>query len=166
MRQQPHSAEQSLQEKQKIRFHYGITESQLIRYVRFARKLKGSTGEILLQLLEMRLDNIVFRLGFAPTMSAARQLIRHGHLQVNGRKATIPSYQCKPSDNIDIVDKKATRAFVTQNLEVTSNRRVVPSFLTVDKAKFRGTVNRLIDRLNVGLTLNELLIVEYYSRKV
>jgi small subunit ribosomal protein S4 len=65
-----------------------------------------------------------------------------------------------------IVDKKATRAFVTQNLEVTSNRRVVPSFLTVDKAKFRGTVNRLIDRLNVGLTLNELLIVEYYSRKV
>jgi small subunit ribosomal protein S4 len=114
----------------------------------------------------MRLDNIVFRLGFAPTMSAARQLIRHGHLQVNGKKATIPSYQCKPSDNIDIVDKKATRAFVTQNLEVTSNRRVVPSFLTVDKAKFRGTVNRLIDRLNVGLTLNELLIVEYYSRKV
>ena len=80
-----------LQEKQKIRFHYGITESQLIRYVRFARKLKGSTGEILLQLLEMRFDNVVFRLGFAPTMSAARQLIRHGHLRVNGKKATIPS---------------------------------------------------------------------------
>jgi small subunit ribosomal protein S4 len=155
-----------LQEKQKIRFHYGITESQLIRYVRFARKLKGSTGEILLQLLEMRFDNVVFRLGFAPTMSAARQLIRHGHLRVNGKKATIPSYQCKPSDSIEVLDKKATRALVNQNLEVTANRAALPAFLTVDKGNLRGTVNRLIDRLSVGLALNELLIVEYYSRKV
>ena len=155
-----------LQEKQKIRFHYGITESQLIRYVRFARKLKGSTGEILLQLLEMRFDNVVFRLGFAPTMSAARQLIRHGHVRVNGKKATIPSYQCKPSDSIEVLDKKATRALVNQNLEVTANRAALPAFLTVDKGNLRGTVNRLIDRLSVGLALNELLIVEYYSRKV
>lgn len=155
-----------LQEKQKIRFHYGITETQLIRYVRFARKLKGSTGEVLLQLLEMRLDNVVFRLGFAPTISAARQLVRHGHVQLNGKKVTIPSYQCKPSDQIEIVSKKAPRTLVTQNLEVTSTRHTVPSFLTLDTANFRGTVNRFVDRANVGLMLNELLIVEYYSRKV
>jgi len=148
-----------LQEKQKMRFHYGITESQLVRYVRFARRLKGSTGEVLLQLLEMRLDNIVYRLGFAPTMSAARQLVRHGHIRVNGKKATIPSYQCKPSDKIEIVDKKATRALVTQNLEVAANRRVVPAFLTLDKSNFRGTVNRLIDRVSVGLTLNDVTLV-------
>lgn len=155
-----------LQEKQKLRFHYGITESQLIRYVRFARKLKGSTGEILLQLLEMRLDNIVFRLGFAPTISAARQLIRHGHVQLNGKKASIPSYQCQPLDTLTIIDKKASRALVRSHLDTTTSRRIVPSFLTADPAQFKGTVNRLIDRLNVGLTLNELLIVEYYSRKM
>ena len=99
-------------------------------------------------------------------MSAARQLIRHGHLRVNGKKATIPSYQCKPSDSIEVLDKKATRALVNQNLEVTANRAALPAFLTVDKGNLRGTVNRLIDRLSVGLALNELLIVEYYSRKV
>ena len=155
-----------LQEKQKIRFHYGITESQLIRYVRFARKLKGSTGEILLQLLEMRFDNIVFRLRFAPTMRAARQLIRHSHLRINGKKVTIPSYQCKPTDTIQLMDKKGTRVLVTNNIEAASSRRPVPPFLTLDKANVSATVNRVIDRLHVGLTLNELLIVEYYSRKV
>ena len=95
-----------LQEKQKLRFNYGITESQLIRYVRKARKIKGSTGEILLQLLEMRLDNIVFRLGIAPTIAAARQLIGHGHIIVNNEKVTIPSYQCKPKDSISVSKKK------------------------------------------------------------
>jgi small subunit ribosomal protein S4 len=89
----------------KLRFNYGVTESQLIRYVREARKVKGSTGEVLLQLLEMRLDNILFRLGFTPTIASARQAIRHGHIVVNDRKATIPSYQCHPQDTILISPK-------------------------------------------------------------
>lgn len=154
-----------LQEKQKMRFHYGITESQLVRYVRFARRLKGSTGEVLLQLLEMRLDNIVYRLGFAPTMSAARQLVRHGHIRVNGKKATIPSYQCRPKDVLTVSDKKGARALVTQNME-SLNNRPVPAYVTCDASSLRGTVNQVIDRQSVGLSLNELLIVEYYSRKV
>nr|BCT02555.1 ribosomal protein S4 [Medakamo hakoo] len=155
-----------LQEKQKMRFHYGITESQLVRYVRFARRLKGSTGEVLLQLLEMRLDNIVYRLGFAPTMSAARQLVRHGHIRVNGKKATIPSYQCRPKDVLTVSEKKGARALVTQNMETVGNNRVVPGYVTCDANALRGTVNQVIDRQSVGLSLNELLIVEYYSRKV
>lgn len=155
-----------LQEKQKMRFHYGVTESQLIRYVRFARRLKGSTGEVLLQLLEMRLDNIVYRLGFAPTMSAARQLVRHGHIRVNGKKATIPSYQCRPKDVLTVSDKKGARALVNQNIEDSGNNRTVPAFVTRDTGSLRGTINQVIDRPSVGLPLNELLIVEFYSRKV
>ena len=155
-----------LQEKQKMRFHYGVTESQLIRYVRFARRLKGSTGEVLLQLLEMRLDNIVYRLGFAPTMSAARQLVRHGHIRLNGAKATIPSYQCRPKDVLTVSDKKGARALVNQNIEAAGNGHKVPSFVTRDTTTLRGTVNQVNDRLGVGLPLNELLIVEFYSRKV
>lgn len=155
-----------LQEKQKMRFHYGITESQLVRYVRFARRLKGSTGEVLLQLLEMRLDNIVYRLGFAPTMSAARQLVRHGHIRVNGKKATIPSYQCRPKDVLTVSEKKGARALVAQNMETVGNNRAVPAYVTCDANALRGTVNQVIDRQSVGLSLNELLIVEYYSRKV
>jgi small subunit ribosomal protein S4 len=155
-----------LQEKQKMRFHYGITESQLVRYVRFARRLKGSTGEVLLQLLEMRLDNIVYRLGFAPTMSAARQLVRHGHIRVNGKKANIPSYQCRPKDVLTVSDKKGARALVTQNLENVGNTRLMPACVTCDVNSLRGTVNQVIDRQSVGLSLNELLIFEFYSRKV
>ena len=155
-----------LQEKQKMRFHYGITESQLVRYVRFARRLKGSTGEVLLQLLEMRLDNIVYRLGFAPTMSAARQLVRHGHIRVNGKKATIPSYQYRPKDVLTVSEKKGARALVTQNMESVGKNRAVPAYVTCDATSLRGTVNQVIDRQSVGLSLNELLIVEYYSRKV
>jgi len=149
-----------------MRFHYGVTESQLIRYVRFARRLKGSTGEVLLQLLEMRLDNIVYRLGFAPTMSAARQLVRHGHIRVNGKKATIPSYQCRPKDVLTVSDKKGARALVNQNIEESGNKRAVPSFVTRDASSLRGTINQVVDRPSVGLPLNELLIVEFYSRKV
>lgn len=155
-----------LQEKQKIRFHYGVTESQLIRYVRFARRLKGSTGEVLLQLLEMRLDNIVYRLGFAPTMSAARQLVRHGHIRVNGKKATIPSLQCRPKDVLTVSDKKGARALVNQNIANAANIRPIPAFVTCDTSGLRGTINQVSDRPSVGLALNELLIVEFYSRKV
>jgi len=93
-----------LKEKQKLRFNYGISERQLISYVREARRRSGSTGEILLQLLEMRLDNIVFRLGFAPTIASARQLISHGHIAINGIRTNIPSYLCKINDTISVAE--------------------------------------------------------------
>ena len=154
-----------LQEKQKLRFNYGITESQLIRYVREARRVKGSTGEILLQLLEMRLDNTVFRLGLAPTIAAARQLIRHGHVLVNNQKATIPSYQCRGKDTVSVQQKKQSRELVTRFIE-ESGRSSVPPHLTFTKETLTGTVTANIDRQSVGLKLNELLVVEFYSRKV
>lgn len=154
-----------LQEKQKLRFNYGITESQLIRYVRQARKLKGSTGEILLQLLEMRLDNVVFRLGMAPTIPAARQLISHGHILVNLKKVSIPSYQCKPKEIISVSQKKHSRDLITNFFE-SSSRRDIPSHLTYNKETLIGTINQIVNRQAINLNLNELLIVEYYSRKV
>ena len=154
-----------LREKQKLRFNYGITESQLIRYVRKARKIKGSTGEILLQLLEMRLDNIVFRLGITPTIAAARQLISHGHVLVNNQKVTIPSYECKPKDSIAISPKKQSRNLVTNFREI-SNVTNIPIHLSFNRETLTGTVNNIINRQSVGLNLNELLIVEYYSRQV
>ena len=154
-----------LQEKQKLRFNYGITESQLIRYVRQARRLKGSTGEVLLQLLEMRLDNIIFRLGLAPTIAAGRQLIRHGHVLVNEKKSTIPSYQCRIKDTISISPKKYSRELVKTSLE-KADQKIVPSFLSFNPENLIGTIQSTIDRESIGLQLNELLIVEYYSRKV
>jgi len=98
-----------LEEKQKLRFHYGLTERQLLKYVRIARKAKGSTGQVLLQLLEMRLDNILFRLGMASTIPAARQLVNHRHILVNGRIVDIPSYRCKPRDIITAKDEQKSR---------------------------------------------------------
>jgi small subunit ribosomal protein S4 len=154
-----------LQEKQKLRYNYGINERQLIRYVRQARKLKGSTGEILLQLLEMRLDNIVFRLGFAPTIAAARQAITHGHFLVNDQRVTIPSYQCKSNTTIIVSNRKTSRDLITNFLKnsITIN---TPPHLTLDKPNLIGTINSPVNRQFVGIDLNELLVVEYYSRKV
>ena len=154
-----------LQEKQKLRFHYGITESQLIRYVREARRSKGSTGEVLLQLLEMRLDNTAFRLGFAPTIVAARQLIRHGHILLNTQKLTIPSYQCKPKDKIAISPRKQSQGLATHFLE-DLGRQALPTHLMLNKESLTGTITSTIDRQSTGLRLNELLIVEFYSRKM
>ena len=154
-----------LQEKQKLRFNYGITESQLIRYVREARKVKGSTGEVLLQFLEMRLDNILFRLGFTPTIASARQAIRHGHIIVNDRKATIPSYQCHPQDTVLISSKRRSQPFVASWLQ-RRDRWTLPPHLCLDEEKRMGLVGRVVDRPWVGLKLNELLIVEFYSRKL
>lgn len=106
-----------LKVKQRLRYHYGLTEKQLIRYVRTAKRMKGSTGQVLLQLLEMRLDNIVFRLNMAPTIVAARQLISHGHMRVNNKKVTIPSYLCQPKDVISVAMKEQSLRLVNQNLQ-------------------------------------------------
>lgn len=154
-----------LQEKQKLRYNYGINERQLIRYVRQARKLKGSTGEVLLQLLEMRLDNIVFRLGFAPTIAAARQAITHGHFLVNNHRVTIPSYQCKATDKIGIASRKSSRTLITTFLQNSISLQSSPH-LSVDTQNLIGTINSIVNRQFVGIELNELLVVEYYSRKV
>lgn len=152
-----------LKEKQKLRFNYGISERQLISYVREARRRKGSTGEILLQLLEMRLDNIVFRLGFAPTIAAARQLISHGHVVVNQNRVTIPSYICKLNDSISVSSN--SQKFVKNLIERSTNQISAPH-LEVNVEKLSAVVVDTVPRDAVGLQINELLVVEYYSRKV
>ncbi|MBD1832133.1 MULTISPECIES: 30S ribosomal protein S4 [Cyanophyceae] len=153
-----------LEEKQKLRFNYGLSEKQLLRYVRKARRATGSTGQALLQLLEMRLDNTVFRLGMAPTIPAARQLVNHGHVTVNGRIVNIPSYQCRAGEAIGVRDNDASRRLVQANLEYPGLANM-PSHLEFDKTKLAGKVNGVIEREWIALQINELLVVEYYSRQ-
>jgi small subunit ribosomal protein S4 len=153
-----------LEEKQKLRFNYGITERQLLRYVRRARRSPGSTGQILLQFLEMRLDNTIFRMGMAPTIPSARQLVNHGHLTVNGRRVDIASYECRPGDVIAVRNREASRKLVEQHLQFPGLANL-PSHLEFDKNKLEGKVNSLIEREWIALQINELLVVEYYSRQ-
>nr|YP_009450081.1 ribosomal protein S4 [Burmannia championii]ANK36278.1 ribosomal protein S4 [Burmannia championii] len=152
-----------LEEKQKLRFHYGLTERQLLRYVHIAGKAKGSTGRVLLQLLEMRLDNILFRLSMAPTIPGARQLINHRHILVNGCIVDIPSYHCKPIDIITTRDKQRSKALI-QNSIKSSYHEALSNYLTIDSFRQKGLVNKIIDSKWIGLKINELLVVEYYSR--
>jgi small subunit ribosomal protein S4 len=154
-----------LDEKQKLRFNYGLTEKQLVRYVRKARRVSGSTGQALLQLLEMRLDNIVFRLGMAPTIPAARQLVNHGHVTINGRVVSIPSYQCRPGEEVGVRNKENSRRLVEDNLQFPGLANI-PTHLDWDKSKLLGKVTGVVEREWVALQVNELLVVEYYSRKV
>lgn len=153
-----------LEEKQKLRFNYGLTEKQLLRYVRQARRVKGSTGLVLLQLLEMRLDNTVFRLGMAPTIPAARQLVNHGHITVNGKVVTIPSYGCRSGEVVSVKNNERSRRMVEQNLDFPGLANT-PSHLEFDKPKLTGKVNGMIEREWIALSVNELLVVEYYSRQ-
>ena len=153
-----------LEEKQKLRLNYGLTEKQMLRYVRRARRVTGSTGQVLLQLLEMRLDNTVFRMGMAPTIPAARQLVNHGHITVNGRIVNIGSYQCRPGETIAVKDREGSRKMVETNLQYPGLANL-PSHLEFDKTKMTGKVNGLVEREWVALQVNELLVVEYYSRQ-
>jgi small subunit ribosomal protein S4 len=153
-----------LEEKQKLRFNYGLTEKQLLRYVRRARRVTGSTGQVLLQLLEMRLDNTVFRLGMAPTIPAARQLVNHGHVIVNDRVVNIASYQCRPGETIGVRNRENSRQMVQTNLQYPGLANL-PSHLEFDKNKLVGKVNSLVEREWIALQVNELLVVEYYSRQ-
>lgn len=152
-----------LKEKQKLRFNYGLTERQLIRYVREAKRRKGSTGENLLQIIETRLDNIVFRLGFAKTIASARQLVNHGHISVNGRRVTIPSFLCSVNDTIEVREK--SRNFIQKSVTQLTNQ-AVPIHLDSNLDKLSGNVKDLAARDQIGIAINELLVVEYYSRKV
>ncbi|HEY9643013.1 MAG TPA: 30S ribosomal protein S4 [Coleofasciculaceae cyanobacterium] len=153
-----------LEEKQKLRFNYGVSETQLLRYVRKARRAAGSTGQVLLQLLEMRLDNTVFRLGMAPTIPSARQLVNHGHVTVNGRVVDIASYQCRPGEVIGVRDSDRSRKLVEANLQFPGLAHL-PSHLEFDKNKMIGKVNGVVEREWIALQVNELLVVEYYSRQ-
>ena len=153
-----------LEEKQKLKFNYGITESQLYRYVKEARRRKGVTGLILLQLLEMRLDTICFSSGFAPTILSARQLVNHGHITVNGEVLDIPSFQCRINDVIGIKSKVSSKNLILNNLE-TIKFKDVPSHLKFDKEKNEIKILNYCNRDDILLELDELLVIEYYSRR-
>lgn len=153
-----------LEEKQKLRYNYGVTEKQLVRYVKKARRATGSTGLVLLQLLEMRLDNTIFRLGMAPTIPGARQLVNHGHITVNGRTVDIASYQCRPGDEIAVKNNDRSRNLVKANLE-NPGLANLPAHLEFNKDNLTGKVNGIVEREWVALNINELLVIEYYSRK-
>jgi small subunit ribosomal protein S4 len=152
-----------LREKQKLRWYYGVLERQFRRFFDEAQRAKGSTGERLLILMERRLDNVVYRLGFTPSRKAARQLVNHGHVLLNGRVADIPSLNVKPGDVLQIRDRKHSRDLVQQWL-TEEEGRVVPQWLSADPANFRGEVKALPAREDVSIQLNEQLIVEFCSR--
>lgn len=154
-----------LKEKQKLRFHYGITERQLLNYIKKARKRKGSSGRLLLTFLEMRLDNIIFRLGFTPTIMAAKQLINHGHVLLDGKIVNIPSFSCKPKSLIKIKESLTSKNLVTNSLSF-SDSFLVPQHLLLNKDSLEAKVLSLVNRKSISLVVNELLVVEYYSRKL
>ncbi len=150
-------------EKQKLRYQYGILERQFRRYFETARNKRGITGETLLQLLETRLDNVVYRLGLANTRRAARQFVGHGHITVNGRKVSIPSYSLKVGDKIGVCAKARSRQLGTHFSELTGVSPV-PEWLNFDKANLEGVMNRIPTRDEIQAGVNEQLVVELYSR--
>ncbi len=153
----------ALAEKQKLRHQYGVLERQFRRYFRTAISQRGITGEILLQLLERRVDNIVYRMGFANSRSGARQLVSHGHVLVNGRKLNVSSATLRPGDKVQIKDRPSSRSLASKNLSLTEIIPV-PDWVTVDKEGFSGEVNRIPSREEIAPVVNEQLIVELYSR--
>nr|QCI04596.1 ribosomal protein S4 [Apoglossum ruscifolium] len=153
-----------LEEKQKLRFNYGLNERQLLKNIKIAKKVQGSTGIVLLQILEMRLDNIIFRLGLAPTIPAAKQLISHRHILVNNKILSICSYQCKPGDIITIKNKISSISLIKNYMNFPGLANI-PSHLEFNKENLSAKINGVIEREWVALQLNELLVIEYYSRK-
>lgn len=152
-----------LREKQKLRRIYGVLEKQFRRYFRASERSRGITGETLLVTLERRLDNMVYRMGFANSRADGRQLVRHGHCQVNGRKVNIPSCLLKVGDVVTIRDKSRQMGRVTGALEA-SQRRGIPDWLDVDRQAFTGCVKALPARADLTMPINEKLVVELYSK--
>jgi small subunit ribosomal protein S4 len=152
-----------LREKQKLRRIYGVLERQFRRYFAMADRGKGVTGEALLQLLERRLDNIVYRLGFATSRAEARQLVRHGHFRVNGRKVDVPSYLVRPGDAITVRERSRQVACIREALEL-AQRRGVPDWLEMNPEAFAGSVKALPARADLTMPINEKLVVELYSK--
>ena len=152
-----------LAEKQKLRYIYGLLERQFRKIFAAAKRERGVTGERFLQLLETRLDSVVYMLGFAKSRVAARQLVNHGHIRVNGKKADISSYTVLPGDEVDVKNSPASRQLVTRNLE-ESRARNVPGWLNLQADQFKAVVVRLPNRDEMDPGVNEQLIVEFYSR--
>jgi small subunit ribosomal protein S4 len=150
-----------LREKQKIRRMYGILERQFRRYFAEASRREGVTGENLLRMLEMRLDNLVYRLGFAPSLASARQLVRHSHFVVNDKKVTIPSYEVRQGDVVQVKEKSKGLNAIHAALQGV---RDVPAWLSLDKAKLSGTVVRPPERADMPSDVQEQLVVELYSK--
>lgn len=150
-------------EKQKLKYNYGLTEGQLLNYVKKARKKKGSTGFFLMQMLEMRLDTTIFRLNLAPTIPAARQYVNHGHILINNKKVNIPSFQCRPNDTISLQNKKTSADLAVKNL---ANPRFsfLPTHIDFDSKKLKAKIKDFVDKKDLSFKVNDLLIVEYYSR--
>jgi len=152
-----------LREKQKVKRMYGLLEADFRHAYGNAAAAKGKTGENLLQTLELRLDNVVFRLGFADTRNEARQLVRHGHFRVNGRKVNIPSYRLKVGDKVELKDRSKKVVRINEALE-TVDRRGVPQWLELDKGGFKGAVRTSPAREDITMPIQEQLIVELYSK--
>lgn len=170
-------------EKQKLRFNYGVTEKQLQAYYKASKRKKGSTGSILLKLLESRLDCLVFRLGFAPTIPSARQLVNHGHILVNSKVVSIPSFACHKQDIISVKNSEKSKKLISLNLQKEEEKRkliekrmkrvnlktarfksLLPKHLTLDVENLKGEFKRRIKRSDVLIRVKELKVVEYYSR--
>ena len=150
-----------LKEKQKVRFMYGVNERQFLKTFKEAEKMKGIHGTNFLRLLESRLDNLVYRLGFSNTRRGARQLVNHGHVTVNGKKVDIPSYRCVPGDVISLKEDDKNLKVVEESLAKVSKR---VEFVTYDENKKEGTYVRLPERNELNADINEALIVEFYNK--
>jgi small subunit ribosomal protein S4 len=150
-------------EKQKLRYYYGLLERQFRGVYEKALRRRGVTGEQMLQILETRLDNVVYHLGFGNTRAQARQMVCHGHVKVNGRKVDVASYALKVNDVIEVKDNNTSRQMATRGLE-SSTSRVVPDWLSLDKGAFKGTVMRIPSRAEIQPIANEQAVVEFYSR--
>ncbi len=152
-----------LVEKQKMRYYYGLLERQFRGVYKRALRKRGVTGETMLQILEARLDNVVFHLGFGSTRAAARQMVAHGHIQVNGRKVSIPSYALKVNDSVQVRDSSVSRQMANRGLEMSTSR-AVPDWLSLNKDAYRGQVMRVPTRDEIQPIANEQAVVEFYSR--
>jgi small subunit ribosomal protein S4 len=172
-----------LLEKQKLRFNYGVSEKQLVSYYKEAKRRTGSTGTLLLELLEARLDCVIYRLGFAPTIPAARQIVNHGHILVNDKLINIPSFICQKNDVIKVKDREKSKKLIADNFETQQQKRkliqrrmkrvnltksrfhsLLPKHLEIDNEKLIGNFLSPVKRKDVLVRVNELKIVEYYSR--
>jgi small subunit ribosomal protein S4 len=152
-----------LREKQKVKRIYRLLEKQFAHYFEVAERMPGITGESLLVLLERRLDNVIYRLGFASSLSQARQLVRHGHFEVNGKKVTIPSYLVAVGQMISITEKSRTKKVIVEALEM-AQRRGVPPWIALERDQFRGSLRSFPARSDLTMPISEKLIVEHYSR--
>ena len=152
-----------LREKQKVKRIYRLLEKQFAHYFEVAERMPGITGESLLVLLERRLDNVIYRLGFASSLSQARQLVRHGHFEINGKKVTIPSYLVEVGQMVSITEKSRTKKVIVEALEM-AQRRGVPPWIALERDQFRGSLRSFPARSDLTMPISEKLIVEHYSR--